>query len=222
MTTNSGDHSHRYFYTIYLIKSKPNAFYSSYRMPQLPSQPQLMISGCNDQLLVDLSLLKSFSEDEWISFHELPHLCTLCFHIVSEELFSQLVSLELWGQARVEFITSSSRKTMSDEIISMVILVTDGVGEGAWEWQPSFAVLTRQKWSLQSPFWTLFQWNPPYLGIVVVKIFTNSLYVPWQSFGFHYLDVTTLSVGASTAQFPLAQLCLCRLLLYSSTQVILP
>ena len=42
------------------------------------------------------------------------------------------------------------------------------------------------------------------------------------SFGFPYLDITTLSVGTSTAQFPLAQLHLCRKLPYSSTEVIMP
>ena len=46
---------------------------------------------------------------------------------------------------------------------------------------------------------------------------------PLGSFSFPYLDVTTLSVGAlSTTQFPLAWLQLHWLLLYSSTQVILP
>ena len=55
----------------------------------------------------------------------------------------------------------------------------------------------------------------------MVKIFPNWLYVFQGPFGFPYLDVTSLYVGASTAQFPLACLHLCRLLLYSSTQVIL-
>ena len=36
------------------------------------------------------------------------------------------------------------------------------------------------------------------------------------------MDVTTLSVCTATTQFCLTWLCLCRLLLYSSTQVILP
>ena len=107
MIINSGDYSPGYFYTIYLIKSKPNAFYSSYRMLQLP---QLMISGCYDELLADLSLLQSFFEDKWTSVNELPHMGALCFCTVLEGLFTQLVSLVLWAQTKVRFITSSSRK----------------------------------------------------------------------------------------------------------------
>ena len=84
----------------------------------------------------------------------------------------------------------------------MVLLITTEYGRGAWEWQLSFATLFQAK--------------------VVVKIFTNLLYVLQGSFDFPYLDVTTLSVGASTTQFPLGQLHLHRLLLYSSTQVVLP
>ena len=68
---------------------------------------------------------------------------------------------------------------------------------------------------------TLVHWDSSELNIVVVKIFTNSPYL-WQgSFGFPYLDITTLSVGMPTAQFPLAWLCICKLLPYSSTWVIL-
>ena len=86
-----------------------------------------MISVCYDELLADLSLIQSFSEDEWTSIHELPHLGTLHFCLVLVELFSWQVSLELWGQARVKFVTSSGRKSMSEEIAPMAILVSDGV-----------------------------------------------------------------------------------------------
>ena len=55
----------------------------------------------------------SLFEDEWISAQELPYLGTLHFHIVSEELFSQMVSLELQGQARVKFINDSGRNLIS-------------------------------------------------------------------------------------------------------------
>ena len=37
-----------------------------------------------------------------------------------------------------------------------------------------------------------------------------------------YLDMTTLSGGTSSAQFPLDQLCLCRLLHYSAIELVLP
>ena len=51
--------------------------------------------------------------------------------------------------------------------------------------------------------------------MVVVKIFTNSPYFLWESFGLSFLDYPTI-------QFPLSQLCLHWLLLYSLTWVILP
>ena len=53
---------------------------------------QLIISDGYNELMMDPSLLQSFSEDEWMSIHRLPYLCALHFHIVSEKLFTQLTS----------------------------------------------------------------------------------------------------------------------------------
>ena len=61
---------------------------------------------------------------------------------------------------------------------------------------------------------TLLQWNSPKPSMVMVKIFANSPYLPQGSFGSPYLDVTILSTGTLTAQFPLVQLCVCRLLFF--------
>ena len=69
---------------------------------------------------------------------------------------------------------------------------------------------------------TLLQRDSPKPSIVVVKIFANSPYLSWGVFGFPYLDVTTLAAGTSANQFSLAQVHLCRLLPFSSTQVVLP
>ena len=69
---------------------------------------------------------------------------------------------------------------------------------------------------------TSVQQDSPDPGVVVVKIFTKSHYLPWGSFRYRYLDITTLSVGTLTTQFSLAQLQLYRLLLYSPSQIILP
>ena len=52
---------------VYLIKSKPHAFYSSYRMSQSSTQHQPTLSNCHDELMVDSPLLQSFSEDKWMS-----------------------------------------------------------------------------------------------------------------------------------------------------------
>ena len=111
-----------------------------------------MIYGYYAELLENLPLLQIFSEDKWMSIQDLTYWGTLHFCIVSEELFSQMVSPELWGQARVKFITNSGQKLTSEELVPMAILVTDGFGRGTWEWQPYFAGLTRQKWSHQLCF----------------------------------------------------------------------
>ena len=58
--------------------------------------------------------------------------------------------------------------------------------------------------------------------MVVVGRFTASPYLPKRSFGLLYQDVTTLSGGTSSTQFPLDLPCLCRLHSYSTTKVVLP
>ena len=73
-TFKSGGSLPRYFHTVYPIKSKPSAFYSSYWMSQSSSQHQPTISDCYYELMVDPSLLQSFSEDEWMSILGLPYL----------------------------------------------------------------------------------------------------------------------------------------------------
>ena len=102
-------------------------------MSQLPTQPQLTIYRCYNEFLVDPALLQSFPEDEWMSIHGLTYLGTLHFCVVLEELFTQLISPDLWGQVRADFINNFSRKAMSEEVVPMAILVTDGVDEGSLE-----------------------------------------------------------------------------------------
>ena len=55
----------------------------------------------------------------------------------------------------------------------------------------------------------------------MVEVFNGSPHLPWGSFCSPYVDITTLSASTLTAQFPLAQLHLCRLLPYSSIQTVL-
>ena len=85
-----------------------------------------MISKYYEKILADPSLLQLFPEVEWRSICELPFLSILQFWIVSERLFTHLISPSLWGKARVEIITSNSWK-ISGEIIPMAVLVIDGV-----------------------------------------------------------------------------------------------
>ena len=90
----------------------------------------------------------------------------------------------------------------------------------AW-WLPS-VTMAQAKVDPSEALYTLLQQDSPKLSVVVVKIFTNSPYLPQGSFGFPYLDMTTLTADMLGAQFSLAQLHLCRLLPFSSTQVVLP
>ena len=127
----------------------------------------------------------------------------------------------MWGKAGVQLITSNSQKT-SGEIIPMAALVTNRVEEGNLAMVTTFCCHDQAKVGPSEALSTLLQWDSPKPSIVVDKIFTNSPYLPWGSFSLPYLDITTLSVGTLAAHLPLAWLCLCRLLSYSSTQVILP
>ena len=68
----------------------------------------------------------------------------------------------------------------------------------------------------------LCQCNSTEPSVVVVSRYTNNPYIPWGSSCLLYLDVSTLSQGTSSAHFPLDWLCLCRLLPFSDTEVVLP
>ena len=149
------------------------------------------------------------------------HLWVLSNSRLYWRLFTHLTSPSMWGKARLEFITSNGQ-IISSEIIPMAVLVTNLVEEGSLGMVTTFCHHYQAKVEPSEVLSTLLQWDSPKLSIVVVKIFANSPYLPQGSFSFLYLDVTTLSAGILTAQFSLTQLCLCRLLPFSSTQVVLP
>ena len=56
----------------------------------------------------------------------------------------------------------------------------------------------------------------------MVRRYTNNPYIPQGTYHFLCLDVSTLSRGASSTQFPLDWLHLCRLLPFSEAHVVLP
>ena len=127
----------------------------------------------------------------------------------------------MWGKATVEFITSKDQK-ISSETVRMAVLVTDSVEERSLGMVTTYCHHDQTKVDPSEVLSTLNLWDFPELSIVVVKIFANSPYLQWGSFSLPYLDVTTLSEGVSSGQFPLDQLCLCGLLPFSTTEVILP
>ena len=128
----------------------------------------------------------------------------------------------MWDQARVDFTTNSAKKSMSEEIIPMAIFITNGVNEWSLGMETICCHSDQAKVEPLVMLPTLVQWDSHQLAMVVMKIFTNSPYFPWGSFGLLFLDIATLSEGASTIRFPLSQLCLCWLLLHPPTQVIWP
>ena len=170
-------------------------------MSQLPSQP--WISECYDELLTDVALVQSFPVKECMSTNDLHCLSVLHLCVVSEELLPRLMSLELWGQVRVNFTTNSGKRAMSEEIIPMAILITNGVGEGRLGTVTIFCHSDQAKVQPSVMLPTLFQ-DSHQLAIVVMKILTNLPYLPWGSFSLPFLDVATLPEDASSIQLPLS------------------
>ena len=98
----------------------------------------------------------------------------------------------------------------------MTILVTDGRWEkGTWAWWPPSAATIKPSWRLWCTLCSTSMWltGAKSGGGEEVHQLTQSF---MRVFGLLYLDVTTLSGGTLSSQFPLDWLHLWRLLLYSS------
>ena len=153
--------------------------------------PSTFLTGCHNYHL---------SVDQWslivmMSSWQIPLCCNLslrisgcpsmnfpiwalCFCIVSERLFACLTSPALWGKARADFITNASRKATSTEITPLAILIMQGVGEGRLAIIPTFCQSDQAKVEPSDVLSTLVQQDSPEPSVVVVKIFTNSTYLP--------------------------------------------
>ena len=167
------------------------------------------------------ALLQLFPQKEWTSIQILPLLCALQFRIISGRTFAYIASPAMCGNTRMEFITCNGPK-ISREAAPMAILVTDGVGEGNLGKVTNFCCHVPPKMATSDPLSALHQLNSAQPSVVVVRRYTNTPYIPWGSSHLLYLDMSTFSGGASSTQFPLDQLCLCRLLPFSDTEVVLP
>ena len=121
----------------------------------------------------------------------------------------------------MEFITSNSWN-ISGEAIPVVMLVTDVVGEGQLGVVTIFCHHDQSKMEASNVLSALHQCNPLEPSVVVVRRYTNTPYIHQGSSHLPYLDMSTLSRGASSTQFSLDWLCLCRLLPFSDTKVVLP
>ena len=183
------------------------------------SQPST--AKCYDKIVKDPSLLWLFPEKECTSLWELPLLGALQFRLILERLFAHIATPDMWGKTGVEFITHTGQK-ISGKATPMVILVTDGVGEGNLGTVTSFCHHNQAKMENSDAISTLHHCDLPQPSVIVVRRYTNTPYIPWGTSCFLYLDVSTLSGCTSSTQFPLDWLHLCRLLPFSKAEVILP
>ena len=104
----------------------------------------------------------------------------------------------------------------------MVILVTDGVKEVNPDMVTTFCHHDQSKMGVSNALSALHQHNLLEPSVVVLQRYTNTPYIPQGSSHLPYLDMNTISRGASSAQSPLDQLHLCRSLPFSDTKVVLP
>ena len=149
-----------------------------------------------------------------------PILVTHQFWIILERLFTCIASPAMWGKAGMEFITSNGPK-ISGEAAPMVILVTDGVGEGNLDMVTTFCCHSQAELEASDALSAQHQWNLLEPSVVVVRMYTSTPFLPQGSSYLLYLDVSTLSRDASSTQIPLDWLHLHKLFPFSDTEVVL-
>ena len=133
-------------------------------------------------MVEDPSLLWLFLEKECTSLHELPLLGALPFRLISERLFTHLPSPDTWGKTRVEFITNTSWK-ISGKTTPMVILITDGVGEGNEYGDHLLPPWSSQNWGLWCTLQPTSKWLTEAKCGCSEKIHQHPLY-PLRDFPF--------------------------------------
>ena len=179
------------------------------------------IVKCYNDIVEDPSLLWLFLEKEWTSLWELPLLSTLQFRLILERSFTCIASPDIQGKARVEFATHTAW-SISGEAIPMVVLVTDGVGEGNLGLVKTFCCHDEAKMEPSDVLSALCWWDSSEPTMVVLKRYTNTPYIPQGTSWLLFLDVSMHQGGNFSTQFPLHQLWLCRLIPLSANEVVLP
>ena len=101
----------------------------------------------------------------------------------------------------VEFINCTGWK-ISGAATPMAILITDRVGERNLGMVTSFCHHDQAKMETYVALPTLHQCDSPEPGMVVVRRYINTPYIPQGTSHFLYLDVSTLSGDTSSTQFP--------------------
>ena len=121
----------------------------------------------------------------------------------------------------MEFLILTSLKR-SRETTNLVILITDGVGEGDLGMVMVFCHPNQAKMEACDALSTLCQCDSSEPSVVVVRRYSNIPYIPWGTSHSLYLDMGTLSGGSCSPQLPLDRLCLHWLIPFSRTKVLLP
>ena len=105
---------------------------------------------------------------------------------------------------------------------NLAILITDGVREGKFGMVTVFCHPHQAKIEACDALSTLHQRDSSEPSVVVVRRYSNTPYIPTGMSHSLYLDVDSLSGGASSTQFPLDRLCLCWIIPFTRNEVLLP
>ena len=120
----------------------------------------------------------------------------------------------------MKFLTLTSLKR-SSKITNLAILITDRIGERDLDMVVVFCHPNEAKMEACDALSILHQCELSKPSMVMVRRYSNTPYIPQGMSCSLYLDMGTLSGGTSSAQFPLDRLCLCWLITFSRTDVLL-
>ena len=175
-----------------------------------------------DNIVKDPSLLLLFPEKEWMSIQELLLLGGLHFqHYFREAFCLHIIPYNVGeGQNGIHHQQWPKNKLGSH--------LNSDLGY-RWGWGRNLGMVTtcchhdQSKMEASDALSALCQCNVSEPSVVVVRRrYTNTPYIPQGSCHLLYLNVSTFSGGASSTQFPLEQLCLCRLFPFTDADVVLP
>ena len=127
----------------------------------------------------------------------------------------------VWERLGWNFITLTNLKK-SEKTISRAILITDGVGERDLGMVTVFCHPNQATIEAYDALSTLHQQDSSVPSMVVVRKYSNTPYIPKGMAHSLYLEVDSLSGGATSTQFPLDRLHLHWLLPVNRTEVLLP
>ena len=178
------------------------------------------IAKCYNEIVRDPSFLGIFLE-ECTSPLELHVMGAIQFRIILKKFFTHVAPPGIWGKTGVGFVTDTDPR-VSGEATPTTILITNGVTEGYLGMVTTSCYHVHIKMEAPDVLAAFHQHDSPEPSIAVVRWYTNTPYILHGTSRLLYLDMSTLSGGVSSAQFPLDCLHLWKLFPYSKTEVLLP